>query len=391
MRSHKILIISCFFLCICYSAIAQTTIIKFEEAPIFRDNPHYFDNSGCGGYNRFGPNPTPLNGYNIRTVGNTLISAPGVRYPALNLYAVGNAKNTTGRDNNDYSNSNLSVEYPFKANKTYQIELVGIKDDQIWIDGTTRPSNYINPVLWVRLDNNPEISNTAQNKCIESYSPVEKKVERYSRLIADGNKNIAVRNYIVKFSLLENRNALKITYDPSPADPDFHFDGIFRLNNIKITELPYEEVVPPIPYYDNVPVAVSGPNSRNNNPLYKIEYNFPIPTRPGGDRSETPSITTNFTIQPYQWNTTNGESSYIISNLNIGNLSNCTALGAMVNSGRTQGRERFNLPTTFKNNNLTYEVIDGDLIIKSKNSDGTPPSIDIDFSILYTAKKQPAL
>lgn len=64
-----------------------------------------------------------------------------------------------------------------------------------------------------------------------------------------------------------------------------------------------------------------------------------------------------------------------------------TALGNILNSGRTQGREQFNLPNIFENNNLTYEIVDGDLIIKSKNDSNTAPANDIDFNFMYTLKK----
>lgn len=376
MKISKALIITCLLLCFLCTTKAQTITINFKDATKYGSNPHYFDNSGCGLYNRFGPNPTPLNGYNIRTVGNTWIS-DAITIAALNMYA-------SGKKNSNYYNSTISVEYPFKANKTYKVELNGIKDDQVWMGGTTRPSNFLTPVLWLKLDNNPEIISNAQNKCIESHYEVEKKVDRYSILIADENKSIGSRNYTAKFSPLEDRNSIKITYDPSPADPNFQFDGIFRLTNIKITELPYEEEIKSFPFYYNVPIEFLGPNSRNN-PLYQIDY--VVPNRKTDSRTGETTIDHNFTISTYQWLLTDNIATFKIPNLNASRVNYLTALGNIVNSGRTQGREQFNLPNVFENNNLTYEIVDGDLVIKSKNDSNTAPVNNIDFNFMYTIKK----
>lgn len=378
MRSLKTLIISYCFLSFCYSAIAQTTEISFITASSLRTNPgDNFENSGCQ-VNGFGPNPTTLWGSRIRVVGKTKIYSISSGFPSLALFAKGNVNSGS-----DYSNSVLSIEYPFKANKTYQIQILGQGADYT-TDGNTKPADYINPVLWVKLDNTPEIITNVQDKCNESLSPVEKKVDRYAKLIADNSRNTPGKSYILKFSPLEAKSALKITLDPSPADPSLRYDATFRFSTVKITELPYEEEQSRI-----IASYTNAPRPPRGTPGYDIEVPPTSPDRgsnprPGGDNS---NIATNFTIPPYQWNTTNGESTFIISNLNILDISNCTVLGAVANPGRSSNRERFNLPTTFKNNNLTYEVIDGDLIIKSKNSDGTPPSIDIDFSILYKEKK----
>lgn len=375
MNFLKITTVNCLLLFFFSISKAQVTTLYFKDATKFTDNPHYFDNSGCALYNRFGPNPTSLNGHNVRTVGNTWISYDYVHgYSALNLYA-------SGKKNENYYSSTVSVEYPFKANKTYKVELNGIKDSQVSSGGI---NNLIIPVLWLKLDNNPDIISDAQNKCIESFYPVEKKVDRYSILITDNSRAIGNRNFVAKFSPLEDRNSIKITYDPSPADPQFEFNGIFRLNNIKITELPYEEEIKSFPFYYNVPIEFLGPNSRSN-PLYQIDY--VVPTRKTDSRTGETTIDHNFTVSPYQWLLNNNIATFRIPNLNASRVNYLTALGNIVNSGRTQGREQFNLPNIFENNSLTYEIVDGDLIIKSKNDSNTTPANDIDFSFMYTLKK----
>lgn len=375
MKISKAPIITCFLLCFLCTTKAQTITINFKDATKYgsHPNPHYFDNSGCGLYNRFGPNPTPLNGYNIRTVGNTWISDASTIIAAINMYA-------SGKKNSNYNNSTISVEYPFKANKTYKVELNGIKDDQVWMGGTTRPSNFLTPVLWLKLDNNPEIISNAQNKCIESHYEVEKKVGRYSILIADENKSIGSRNYTAKFSPLEDRNSIKITYDPSPADPNFQFDGIFRLTNIKITELPYEEIPTRI-----IATYKNAPRPPRGTPGYDI-----ISEVTSTERGSTPrSITKKFTITPSQWaldTDGNGYSVYLsdlVPDLSISKLSNVIVYGNVTGLPR-QPIEQIILPGAFENNNYTYQFLSsGDVVITINNVSNTQPSNKVDFALFY--------
>lgn len=364
-------------------AVKGQTVISFEFALNSYDDPHRFDNSGC--YLRFGPNPVAINGHNVRAQGALMLTWRGENgYYGINMNARGNAKNTVTRHDNYYYNTTLSIEYLFKANRSYQIAMHGINDYQIWLEGSTKPTNYLVPVFWVRLDNDPNIYTTAPNRCDSWLDPVEKKVDRYSKLITDPNRTISKRDYTVKFSPLEDMKSVKITYDPSPADPDFSFDSIFKLHHITITELPYQEDITAMPFYYNVPADVLGSKSRNN-PLYQIDYK--VPTRKTDSRTGETTIDHNFTISPYQWLLTNNIATFTIPNLNASRVNYLTALGNIVNSGRTQGREQFNLPNIFENNSLTYEIVDGDLIIKSKNDSNTTPANDIDFSFMYTLKK----
>jgi len=377
MNALNKLILICFFLIAASNLHAQTTTIDFTTTP-YKNNgnggwdPNYFANGGCPLYYRFGPNPLPLNGHNIRTVGYTWLNtsiAFGVP-PALNLYANGN-----------HNNSNLSIEFPFKANKTYDIELNGFLDHQSTVGGGGGPATYVNAVFWLKLDNNPAISSNAPNKCESSLTPVEKIVDRYSKLIADGDRAINIRKYKVRFSTLDAKNALKIIYDPSPADPNIAFNEIFRLQNVKITEMPFEELYigDEEHFYRNTPSETLGTNSRNN-PLYQIPYT--PPPRPSSTRPFSKIIA----ISPNQWVLANNSTYYvrlsnIIPNLYISEMLSFYLLGTNVDyAGR---RELISLPSAFQNNNFWYELAGGDIFIYSNNSSLTAPINVTDFSLQY--------
>jgi hypothetical protein len=273
------------------------------------------------------------------------ISSPA----ALNIYATGG------------SNSNISIEYPFKANKTYDIEINGVLDHQSSVGAGYPPEKYVNAVFWLKLDNNPAISSNAPSKCEPSLTPVEKIVDRYSKLIADGDRSIYNRKYNVKFATLEAKNALKIIYDPSPADPNIAFDEIFRLQNVKITEIPFEELYNEVkPFYRNTKPETLGENTRSN-PLYKIPYTPPpLPPNTNPPRETVgirPGGFTTFGLT--NWIESPDRSKYISKIENLSRAS--TLLQLNINTETVDvflgidGGERIQLP--FKKDNILYDFI----------------------------------
>ncbi|QPH41197.1 hypothetical protein [Pedobacter endophyticus] len=354
-------------------AYAQT-VIDFSTISF---NPNFFDNGGCKTYNRFGPNPISVNGHNVRTVGSSLWTWSQPK--SLTLYAFSNM------ETNPRENVVISVEYAFQANKTYKIEINGLNDHS-WNNWIV-PENHYNGVFWVKLENNPEISTTVSNPCSGSYTSVEKKIDRYSKLIADPRVAFENKNYIVKFSPLENKNALKITFDSSPNDPNLVIDNIFRLKNIKITEMPYEEDQPSTHFYYNTSGETLGQNTRNN-PAYYIPYIRPIGSRPSrGDTYKALSI------NPNQWTSNsngNGYSIYfssLIDNFQLAELTSLNLLGDLATGGtrptRSGERQNIPLPGTYQNNNYQYSIINYDVIITCTNSTNAPPSSVVDFVTTY--------
>lgn len=366
----SILILTLFML---LSKLNAQTTISFSFPAGNGDNPQRFDNSGCALYHRFGPNPTSINGYNVRTVGGTLITFDAISYGALTLYATGNSLSDVDQDKN-YYNANLSIEYPFKANKTYKIDIYGINDHTPWIDGTTKPTSYINPVLWVKLDNNPEITTSAQNKCIDSFTPVEKIVGRYSKLIADANVSIRTVTHTVKFSPLENKNALKIIYDPSPQDPSLSYDGAFRLRTVTITEVAWnDDLREDLGMY---PAYLNSPTVRNTSPEYSLIDNtfYSQDERRGANY-------TNLNVTNNQWVANPNGAGYIIhinsTNLPSFNMSKFANVFILYNSTDDPNadgglRGTIQLPCTFRNANYSYNFSNNDIIVSSNIA---PPSL----------------
>ncbi|MGN7988386.1 hypothetical protein ACTJKC_13645 [Pedobacter sp. 22226] len=367
---RKIKFLALLILLIFSKTAFSQTLIEFNKITY---NPDFFNNSGCSTYNRFGPNPVAVNGYNIRTVGGTLYTWNAPK--DLSLYAWGNTE--TGQR----TNAVVSVEYPFLANKTYLVEIYGMNDHN-WNNWVV-PKDHYNAVFWFKLENNPQIVTTASNPCEESYSPVEKSVGRYSKLIADPAIAFEMKTYSVKFSPLENRSALKIFFDSSPVDPKVIIDNIFRLRNIKITEIPYEGDGPRYSAsYSNVPRPPRG------TPGYDItSINDPssIPTNPGR------SAYNDFTIMPNQWILDYNGLGYsvylkdIIPNFNFSTLINVIIKGDAYTNPRTGqvSNENIILPGSYQNNQYEYQLINGEVVISIKNATNTIPSIPVNGQISY--------
>lgn len=369
MRLFRFLIISLLLTVSSFYIKGQTTKINFsyvipEDVNGGTDVSNPFLNSGCALYHRLGPNPTVLSGYNVRTVGSTRMAYRATEYGSLSLYAEGSK--------NSYYNALLSIEYPFMANRTYQIEIAGLNDHEI---NSIPPKNRIPSVFWVKLDNSPEIVTNVQNKCEWSSTTFEKKVNRYSKLLADDYFQIHERVLTTKFSVLEPKTALKIIFDPAPRDPKYNFDNIFRLVYVKITEMPYEEEPrTQTVTYNNVPIASLKNESENE--LYHIDFEYVPISPPRSNNSETITVTVN------QW-ALNPETGYSIILQNYIPVRSSAVryihiLGSLIDPDpRGSGRQRIPLPASFGDSNYSYEIKDSYVILNSSRL----PIDNLEFNI----------
>lgn len=234
------------------------------------------------------------------------------------------------------------------------------------------PKDHYNAVFWFKLENNPQILTTASNPCEESYSPVEKSVGRYSKLIADPAIAFEMKTYSVKFSPLENRSALKIFFDSSPVDPKVIIDNIFRLRNIKIVEMPYEEDSRYTAAYENVP------RDLRIGEAYNISVEQPLVG--GGGTVVRPII-----ISPNQWlSNSNGigyhvNLSSIIPNLYVSNGVELSIHEPWNGVGRPTRGEYFPVPKNYKNTYFTFILENHDVIINTDNL----PTTSVEFSLSY--------
>jgi len=358
-------------------SIAQNAILDFTVPPQTYAgpgtyNPNYWANGGCPTYHQFGPNPLPVNGYNVRTSGGMHILPTFTNTSTtyhVSIYAFGNT-NTGVRQN-----SAISVEYSFQANKSYLVEIEGVNDHS-W-DGNGTAGKRYNGVFWVKLDDNVNLPTTSDSPCEVAYTPVEKSVGRYSKLIADPDFSILGRNHQVKFSLKEPKSALKITFDASPYVPGIKIDNIFRLAKIKITEIPYEE--------DGPEYLASYTNVGKPRPWYEgyyIEQVVVLPTRPPAAERLILSIPSNM----WKPNGMQGYSVYvseIVPNVIIRDLNGISLYGDMISGIRGDKPELLPMPGEYQGNNYTYNVIDRDMLITVNNNSNTPPTSPVGFGITY--------
>ncbi|RQO80187.1 hypothetical protein DBR40_00780 [Pedobacter sp. KBW01] len=363
-----------------HNSEGQTTTIDFTKTPQMNSgtyDPNYWSSGGCGTYHRFGPNPLPVDGHNVRTVGGTNMSEVFTNTSTtyqLSLYCFGNTK--TGQRENVV----ISVEYPFLANKTYLVEING-NNDHDWNNWVV-PVNHYNGVFWVKLENSPNIVTNTANPCEEWYTAVEKSVNRYSKLIADRSIAFENKNYTVKFSPLENKSALKIIFDSSPIDPKVIIDNIFRLKKIKITEMPYEEDGPSYTAsYTNVP------RPRPWTPAYEIPGVIVRPT----DGHATPTKRGSLNVATNQWVSNGGNLGYsiylseITQNVYVSEVISMSVKGDLVQDprGGRPSQALIALPGAYQGNNYTYQVVNGDILINVTNSTNTPPTVPVDFDFAY--------
>lgn len=201
--------------------------------------------------------------------------------------------------------------------------------------------------------------------------PVEKSVGRYSKLIADPSFAIEIKTYSVKFSPLQNKSSLKIIFDPSPADPNLSFASIFRLKNVKITEMPYEEDSRYTAVYENVP------RDRRIGEVYNISVEQP--PNDGGATIARP------TLSPNQWIPNSNGSGYhiylssIIQNFNVLSVIDLSIYEPWNGVGRPTRGEYFPIPKDYKNTYYTFVLENHDVIINTNNI----PNSSTEFYLRY--------
>ncbi|MBB6500811.1 hypothetical protein [Pedobacter cryoconitis] len=337
--------------------------------------PHWIDknlvaNAGCNIYG-LGPNPTPITGYNIRSLGRIYLRDYLSGYGGAELSATRYAERPD-------QNSSISVEFPFKANKTYRIDL------NAWLrhyDVTPTKKARTFPVMWIKLDNAPDFKHY-ENPCGPMMYEVERSVSRYSKLLG---RSIPLSypdedKWSVSFSVLEDKSSLKIILDPSPANPALIFDAYINIHDIRITELPFEEETRSIAQYPNTTRPPRG------TPGYEIAS---YPDEPPIRRpDQTRPTTKDFTITANQWALDYNGTSYsvnlssIIPDLHFSEFLNCVIYGNATGLSRPP-RELISLPGSFQGNNFSYEVVNNDLIIISNNNSHTAPQSNTDFYIQY--------
>lgn len=352
MKNLILFIVSIFFFIT--STRAQVTVIDLVP---HSDKLAIVANSGCAQYVGFGPNPKSLNGYNIRARGDNYLAPSVYPLPGINMLCQRYIKDKLE------DNSSISIEFPFKANKTYTIHMnafLGLFRDVD--ESQTAPRTY--PVIWIKLEDDPTLNYYSLSPCINLF-PIDRIVNRYSKLLAR-SRPLAYPNetdWDVTFSVKENKNAIVIILDPSPADPVLHFSSNLGIRNITITEAPFVEESYSNNFYTNTDPATLGANTRNN-PAYYIEYSQPIiprdPTRGGGSISISPIIT------PDQWVLNSDGITYsvkvgpYISTLVYSDVLWVAIPGASIIGPRgNPTREILVLPVTFENINYNYKITDG--------------------------------
>jgi hypothetical protein len=378
MRLSKILLINLVLVVSSLISKGQTTTIDFTTTPYLNNgnntwDPNYWDNGGCASRKKFGPNPLPLNGHNIRAVGGTYMN--NYLQKSFILSAARNGVDPHVEVHNDW-NAILSIEYSFSANKSYIIEFKGLRSEGAWDSNYNQPARYKKCVFWIKLDDSPVISTPSLNPCGYDLHPVEKSVGRYSKLIADPSMAFADKTYSVKFSPKENKSALKIIHDPSPADPNLSFHSQFALYYVKITEVPYEEESG---RYNST--YLNAPFPPRGTPGYDIPVILDNPT------SQPGRIVTSISVNPNQWGLNTSSTGYslnlsqLVQNLKGTNLVNISLMTGRPTRG---GDGSLNLPCTSLDNNYSFNMTsNNDVIINVTNPTNTAPNTVINFNITY--------
>jgi len=146
--------------------------------------------------------------------------------------------------------SAISIEYPFKANVTYEIAVKTLFRDNISVFQSPKRSNGF-PTLYAELRTTPEMSGTYQDPClglgvvgIQGSYP---NPHMYTKSQTLANNIQEYKTFVFKFSPLEERKALKITLNPKEADsrgavnlqvPESSYTMLLPL--ISITEKPFD-------------------------------------------------------------------------------------------------------------------------------------------------------
>lgn len=153
---------------------------------------------------------------------------------------------------NDESGSAISIEYPFKANITYEISLkVTFYDNRYLID-KVYSDGY--PTIYVQLKNDgiieiPYVRSQTQDPCategINSLNELAFDYVNYTRSYTPDSRAVIQRTLNFKFSPTEEKKALLISLHPAKSEPGY--GAPISTNNytmvmplVKITEEPFD-------------------------------------------------------------------------------------------------------------------------------------------------------
>ncbi|WKL48124.1 hypothetical protein Q1W71_24630 [Flavobacterium pectinovorum] len=185
----------------------------------YNGNKEYYTDAGV-----YGPNPYPqANGYLVRGYGR---AHQNQYYGSLVLF-VGNKeeKRTDSRGGvrieNEKNGSAISIEYPFKANVTYEINIKATFYDNRYLLEKKFSDGF--PTVYAQLKDNgiitlPNIRNQNQDPCerkdLNDLDGYAKDYLNYTRSYTLDSRGQVQKNINFKFSPIKEKNALLISLHP---------------------------------------------------------------------------------------------------------------------------------------------------------------------------------
>lgn len=198
-------------------------------------------------YGVYGSIPRYYNGYNVRGYGKPFHA---MYYNSLILNAKNkvlvtyNPRRGIYQYRNDSSGSAISIEYPFQANKTYEIIVENYFHDRREVYDNVTSDGY--PTLYVEMRESGIITGR-ENACGENslcnFSTQSNAYIYRKKVSLDSPANM-VRNFVYKFSPIESKNAILIS-----LHPNINYSGVgaipinmfnMALHKVIITELPFD-------------------------------------------------------------------------------------------------------------------------------------------------------
>lgn len=213
---------------------------------------------GCSSASQraFGPNPTNFYNYTIRGYGQPRTD---LSYKGIQLRTGNRPTNvvTFGQNyliDNVYESA-ISIEFPFLANVTYEINLQTIVEDFIYKEQHDRydqnddyhglQQSQAFPTVAVELKDTPQISgnNPCGGRPAIGNMFIQRNYFKKQKAEITVPPSYEQKTFTYNFSTTENKNALIIYFLPerSGMQPNYVPESSFNLNitNIKITQKPY--------------------------------------------------------------------------------------------------------------------------------------------------------
>lgn len=217
-------------------------------------NSYYTDAGVFGSIPYAYPHPNETTSYLVRGYG---IPHLNPYYGSLVLFTSNKEKKTFSRDgiiwyDNDQSGSAISIEYPFKANITYEISIKVVFYDNKRLVDNVYSNGY--PTIYVQLKNDgtieiPNIRTQTQDPCsregINSISGYVSDYLNYTRSYTLDSRAVIQRTLNFKFSPTEEKKALMISLHPALSNSGYEAqiqtnNYTMTLPSITITEKPFD-------------------------------------------------------------------------------------------------------------------------------------------------------